>query len=196
ARGRPPSPRPRARALSRRTSRARPARRRTATPRSPAAAARSRARAPSRSRPARASSPRTRRWPAQTSTAETRRDAPEPSPERATKRPGGERHPSGSLPMSTKATFTRYQIFVVALLAFLQFTVVLDFMILSPLGAMLLGELGIKPAQFGRVVSAYALSAGVSGLAAAGFADRFDRRKFLLVFYVGFVIGTFLCGIA
>jgi predicted MFS family arabinose efflux permease len=98
--------------------------------------------------------------------------------------------------MSPKTPFTRYQIFVVALLAFLQFTVVLDFMILSPLGAMLLGELSITPAQFGRVVSAYALSAGASGLAAAGFADRFDRRRFLLVFYAGFVLGTFLCGIA
>jgi len=96
----------------------------------------------------------------------------------------------------TKPTFTRYQTFVVALLAFLQFTVVLDFMILSPLGAMLLGELRITPAQFGHVVSAYALSAGVSGLVAAGFADRFDRRKFLLVFYAGFLVGTFLCGIA
>jgi predicted MFS family arabinose efflux permease len=95
-----------------------------------------------------------------------------------------------------KPSFTRYQKFVVALLAFLQFTVVLDFMILSPLGAMLLGELDLTPAQFGRVVSAYAFSAGTSGLLAAGFADRFDRRRFLLFFYVGFIVGTFLCAIA
>ncbi len=95
-----------------------------------------------------------------------------------------------------KETFTRYQVFVVALLAFLQFTVVLDFMILAPLGAVLMGELSITPAQFGAVVSAYAFSAGASGLLAAGFADRFDRRRFLLFFYVGFVAGTFFCGIA
>ena len=82
------------------------------------------------------------------------------------------------------------------LLAFLQFTVVLDFMILSPLGAMLIEELRITPAQFGLVVSAYAFSAGASGLLAAGFADRFDRKKLLLFFYAGFVVGTFLCGIA
>jgi predicted MFS family arabinose efflux permease len=93
-------------------------------------------------------------------------------------------------------TFSRYQIFVVVLLAFLQFTVVLDFMILSPLGAILIEQLGVTPRQFGLVVSAYAFSAGTSGLVAAGFADRFDRKKFLLFFYVGFVIGTFLCGIA
>ena len=70
-----------------------------------------------------------------------------------------------------KDSFTRYQLFVVALLAFLQFTVVLDFMILSPLGALLLEKLSVAPSQFGLVVSAYAFSAGTSGLLAAGFAD-------------------------
>ena len=92
--------------------------------------------------------------------------------------------------------FTRYQVAVVAILAFLQFTVVLDFMILSPLGAMLMRELHVGPAQFGLVVSAYAFSAGISGLVAAGFADRFDRKKLLLFFYSGFVLGTTLCGLA
>ena len=92
--------------------------------------------------------------------------------------------------------FTRYQVAVVAILAFLQFTVILDFMILSPLGAMLMRELHVGPAQFGLVVSAYAFSAGISGLVAAGFADRFDRKKLLLFFYSGFVLGTTLCGLA
>jgi predicted MFS family arabinose efflux permease len=92
--------------------------------------------------------------------------------------------------------FSSYQKLVVAILAFLQFTVVLDFMILSPLGAILLKELDVAPSQFGLVVSAYAFSAGASGLLAAGFADKFDRKKLLLFFYSGFVIGTVLCGIA
>jgi predicted MFS family arabinose efflux permease len=91
---------------------------------------------------------------------------------------------------------TRYQKFVVALLAFLQFTVILDFMTLSPLGAVLMPALHITPAQFGLVVSVYAFSAGISGFLAAGFADRFDRKKFLLFFYCGFVLGTLLCGMA
>lgn len=95
-----------------------------------------------------------------------------------------------------KEKFSSYQLFVVVLLAFLQFTVVLDFMVLSPLGAVLLEKLSITPAQFGHVVSAYAFSAGASGLLAAGFADRFDRRRLLLFFYCGFLVGTFLCGIA
>ena len=92
--------------------------------------------------------------------------------------------------------FSRYQVAVVAILAFLQFTIVLDFMILSPLGALLLKELGVTPPEFGLVVSAYAFSAGASGLLAAGFADKFDRKKLLLFFYSGFVLGTLLCGIA
>ena len=92
--------------------------------------------------------------------------------------------------------FTPYQTFVVAVLAFLQFTVVLDFMILSPLGAILLQELHITTKQFGAVVSAYAFSASAAGILAAGFADKFDRKKLLLFFYSGFVFGTFLCGIA
>lgn len=82
------------------------------------------------------------------------------------------------------------------MLAFLQFTIVLDFMILSPLGAMIIPALDIDPARFGLVVSAYAFCAGASGLLTAGFADRFDRKKLLLFFYTGFVLGTLLCGLA
>lgn len=96
--------------------------------------------------------------------------------------------------MATK--FTGYQKFVVALLAFLQFTIILDFMIISPLGAVLMPALKITPSQFGVVVSVYAFSAGIAGLLAAGFADRYDRKKLLLFFYVGFVAGTLFCGLA
>ena len=92
--------------------------------------------------------------------------------------------------------FTGYQKFVVAVLAFLQFTIILDFMIISPLGAMMMPTLSISPQQFGLVVSSYAFSAGASGLLAAGFADRFDRKRLLLFFYAGFVLGTLLCGLA
>ncbi len=97
--------------------------------------------------------------------------------------------------MSTPS-FTGYQKFVIAVLAFLQFTIILDFMIISPLGAILMPALNITPAQFGIAVSAYAFSAGISGFLAAGFADKFDRKKLLLFFYVGFVVGTFFCAMA
>lgn len=85
---------------------------------------------------------------------------------------------------------------MIAILAFIQFTVVLDFMVLSPLGEQLMDELKITPSQFSKVVSAYAIFAGIAGLIIAGFADKFDRKRFLLFFYVGFVFGTFLCSIA
>lgn len=103
-------------------------------------------------------------------------------------------NPSTTAP--SKPTFDTYQIFIIAILAILQFTVILDFMVLSPLGAQLMPVLNITPSQFGLVVSVYALSAGASGLLAAGFADKFDRKKLLLFFYTGFIFGTFLCGIA
>ena len=92
--------------------------------------------------------------------------------------------------------FSRYQSALVALLAFVQFTIILDFMIMSPLGAIIMPALDITAAQFGVAVSAYAFSAGISGILAAGFADRFDRKRLLLFFYVGFTLGTALCALA
>jgi predicted MFS family arabinose efflux permease len=95
-----------------------------------------------------------------------------------------------------RTPFTPYQKFVVAVLAFLQFTIILDFMIISPLGAMMMPKLHITPQQFGFAVSSYAFSAAASSLMAAGFADRFDRKRMLLFFYAGFIGGTLLCGLA
>ncbi|GGI30678.1 MFS transporter [Bradyrhizobium guangdongense] len=92
--------------------------------------------------------------------------------------------------------FTRYQSLLVALLAFAQFTIILDFIIMSPLGAIVMPSLDITAAQFGVAVSAYAFSAGLSGILAAGFADRFDRKRLLLFFYTGFTLGTALCAVA
>src|SRR6187397_3363311 len=92
--------------------------------------------------------------------------------------------------------FTSYQVLVILLLAFTQFTVVLDFMVMSPLGDMLMKSMSLTTSQFGFAVSAYAFSAGISGLLTAGFADRFDRKKLLLFFYVGFILGTLCCGLA
>jgi predicted MFS family arabinose efflux permease len=91
--------------------------------------------------------------------------------------------------------FSPYQVFVIAILALTQFTVVLDFMVMSPLGDMLMKSMNLKTTQFGFAVSSYAFSAGISGLLTAGFADKFDRKKLLLFFYAGFIIGTFFCSI-
>src|SRR5580704_4587189 len=92
--------------------------------------------------------------------------------------------------------FSRYQSLLIALLALAQFTIILDFVIMSPLGAILMPALDITAGQFGVAVSAYAFSAGISGILAAGFADRFDRKRLLLFFYLGFTAGTALCALA
>lgn len=91
--------------------------------------------------------------------------------------------------------FTSYQILVIVILALTQFTVVLDFMVMSPLGDMLMKSMDLSTTQFAFAVSAYAFSAGISGIATAGFADRFDRKKLLLFFYIGFILGTLFCGL-
>lgn len=103
---------------------------------------------------------------------------------------------AGSPAPGTQTGFSAQQKFVIVTLTFLQFTVILDFMILSPLGAMLMPGLKISPQQFGFVVSAYAFSAGASGILAGGFADRFDRKRLLMLFYAGFLLGTLCCGLA
>jgi predicted MFS family arabinose efflux permease len=92
--------------------------------------------------------------------------------------------------------FSAYQVLVIVLLALTQFTVVLDFMVMSPLGDMLMKSMNLTTTQFGFAVSGYAFSAGISGLLTAGFADSFDRKKLLLFFYIGFIIGTLLCSLA
>ena len=82
------------------------------------------------------------------------------------------------------------------MLAALQFTVAVDFVIMMPLGPQLMRIFGIGTPAFNFAVSAYAGAAGVSGLCAAFFLDRFDRKTALLMIYAGFAIGTLLCALA
>ena len=74
----------------------------------------------------------------------------------------------------------RYQKTILPLLAFLQFTVFLDFMIIAPVGHILTKDLSISTRQFGLIVSSFIFSAALSGILSAGFIDRFDRKKVLL----------------
>ncbi len=104
--------------------------------------------------------------------------------------------PTATPPQSASRSFSPYQKLVIAMLVFLQFTIILDFMVLSPLGAILMPAFRISPQQFGFVVSIYAFSAGLSGFLAGGFADRYDRKKLLMFFYSGFLLGTLLCALA
>ncbi len=85
---------------------------------------------------------------------------------------------------------------LVLILAAIQFTHIMDFMIMMPLGPQLMRVMLISPQQFGLLVSAYTLTAALAALAVAFYTDRFDRRKILLFLYAGFVVSTLLCGIA
>jgi predicted MFS family arabinose efflux permease len=81
-------------------------------------------------------------------------------------------------------------------LAGIQFTHILDFMIMMPLGPQFTALFGISNAQFGLLVSAYTLSAGFSGLMAATYIDRFSRKQLLLTMYSLFGLATLACALA
>lgn len=94
----------------------------------------------------------------------------------------------------TAATIRERPLLIV--LAFVQFTNVLDFMIMMPLSPIFSKEFGITPTQFGFLVASYNLSAGIVSLLSSFFIDRFDRRKVMLFSYAFFVIGTIACGLS
>ena len=85
---------------------------------------------------------------------------------------------------------------LVLVLAAVQFTHIMDFMIMMPLGPQLMRVMLISPQQFALLISAYTVTAAIAALAVAFHMDRFDRRKTLLFLYAGFVVATLLCGIA
>ena len=92
--------------------------------------------------------------------------------------------------------FNRQEKMLIAALAFFQFTHIVDFMIIMPLGPMLLEKFSISNSEFSLLVSSYTFAAGVSALTASTFIDNFHRKKLLLVVYSAFLTGTFFCGIA
>jgi len=85
---------------------------------------------------------------------------------------------------------------VLLVLAGIQFTHIMDFMVMMPLAPQLMRELELGPGQFSSLVAAYSIAAGVVGLLSAPFVDRFDRRSLLLGVYAGFAGATLLCGLA
>jgi DHA1 family inner membrane transport protein len=85
---------------------------------------------------------------------------------------------------------------VLAALAAVQFTTIVDFMVVMPLGPQLMRSLHITPAQFGMIVSSYTFAAGVAGIVAATFVDRYSRRTAFVCLYAGFLVGTLCCAIA
>ena len=90
----------------------------------------------------------------------------------------------------------RNEIVLLMILALVQFTNIVDFMIVMPLGPVLKKLWGIDSTQFSRIVSVFSIGAFISSMACLAYVDRFDRKKVLLIVYAGFTIGTFLCGLS
>ncbi len=82
------------------------------------------------------------------------------------------------------------------ILAVVQFAHIIDFMIIMPLGAQFMEIFAISPQQFSLIVSSYAISAFITSLVGALYLDRFDRKKALLVLFLGFAITTLACALA
>jgi MFS transporter, DHA1 family, inner membrane transport protein len=82
------------------------------------------------------------------------------------------------------------------LLACINFTHILDFMVMMPLGNYLMPKFNINAQKFSNIVAAYNYAAFVTGIVAAFVVDRYDRKKVLVVGYVGFLLGTLLCAFA
>ena len=91
---------------------------------------------------------------------------------------------------------SRKEITIIVLLASFNFTHILDFMIMMPLGNYLMPDFDITPRQFSFLIAAYPVSSFVAGVIMFFLADSFERKKLLLTTYVGFIIGTAACGFA
>src|SRR5580658_4961037 len=91
---------------------------------------------------------------------------------------------------------TKHERYLLWLLALTQFTIIMDFMIMMPLGPQIMHAFGITPAAFATAVSAYSWCSGLSGLFASTYIDRFGRRKLLLAVYALFALSNLACALA
>lgn len=103
---------------------------------------------------------------------------------------------TSTVPASTSRTqLTLGDWSLILLLAAVNFTHILDFVIIMPLGDTLRTDLGITPQLFSYVVSAYGFAAVIAGVVASSFVDRLDRRTMMLASFGGFIVATWYCGI-
>jgi MFS transporter, DHA1 family, inner membrane transport protein len=101
---------------------------------------------------------------------------------------------SGSAPLAAEQR--RREMVLLLILASVQFTSIVDFMVVMPLGPQLRRNLAINPAQFSWIVSSYTIAAGLAALLASSIMDRFGRKSAFLTLYSGFLLGTLFCGLS
>jgi predicted MFS family arabinose efflux permease len=99
-------------------------------------------------------------------------------------------------PQATLSPLLKTERRLLYILAGIQLTHIVDFMIMMPIGPMLIREMGISTDQFGLLVSSYSLTAALAGLICAMFIDRFGRKRALLTLYAFFAIATLACALA
>jgi MFS transporter, DHA1 family, inner membrane transport protein len=100
----------------------------------------------------------------------------------------------GSAPLAAKVR--RQEMILLLILASVQFTSIVDFMVVMPLGPQLMRKLEIDAGQFGMIVASYTVAAGVAGLLGSSIMDRFGRKSAFLTLYAGFLVGTLFCGLS
>jgi predicted MFS family arabinose efflux permease len=93
-------------------------------------------------------------------------------------------------------SYNRQEKLLLTTLAGAKFTHIMDFMVMMPLGPVLMKTMDISAQQFGFLVASYTISAGIAVLCSALFIDKLPRRKSLIVVYLGFIAGTLVCGIS
>lgn len=101
-----------------------------------------------------------------------------------------------SSPETSHSRLSRSEWALILVLMAIQFTHMVDFVIIMPLGKRLQHELALTPVQFGYIVAVYAWAAGIASLLASFVMDRLDRRTVLLAMYGGFGLSTLFCGLA
>jgi predicted MFS family arabinose efflux permease len=99
-------------------------------------------------------------------------------------------------PTDPDSQVRRREQIILMILAAVQFTTIVDFMIVMPLGPQLMRTLHITPAKFGLIVSSYTFAAGAAGLVASAIVDRYARRTTFMLLYAGFLFGTLCCALA
>ena len=98
--------------------------------------------------------------------------------------------------VSLAAEVRRREMVLLLILASVQFTSIVDFMVVMPLGPQLQRKLAINNAQFGWIVASYTLAAGLAGLLVSTIMDRYGRKQAFLTLYAGFLLGTLFCGLS
>jgi MFS transporter, DHA1 family, inner membrane transport protein len=101
---------------------------------------------------------------------------------------------SESVPLPSEVR--RREMILLLILASVQFTSIVDFMVVMPLGPQLQRKMQIDNVQFGRIVASYTVAAGLAGLLASSIMDRFGRKSAFLTLYTGFLLGTLICGLS